>query len=160
PVEDDEVADQGIDMPDPVAHLAALVRRRRAKRRIGKALVEIFADRAALMQRPSVMDQRRDHAEWIDPEIFGRMVLHPGHVDDMALVGEALLLKAEPDPARSAGSPAVVKDHHWFPPYPCSCGGNQSLGEMRRQWMIGGLVEESRFLGGRLQQLLILVIDV
>src|SRR6202012_3590924 len=47
PVEDDEVADQAVDMPDPVAHLPALVRRARPQRRIGKALVQIFADRAA-----------------------------------------------------------------------------------------------------------------
>ena len=31
---------------------------------------------------------------------------------------------------------------------------------MRRQWMIGGLVEERRFLGGRFQELLVLVVDV
>src|ERR1700753_1777130 len=112
PVEDDEIADQAVDMPEPVAHLAALVRRSGPQRRIGKALVEIFADRAALVQRPAVMDQGRDHAEWVDLEIFRRVVLHLRHVDDMALVAKALLLKAEPDPARSAGSPAVVKDYH------------------------------------------------
>ncbi len=112
PVEDDEVADQAVDVPDPVAHLGALVGRVRAQRRIGKGLVEIFADRAALVQRPAVMDQRRDHAERIDLQIFRRMMLHLRHVDDMALIGEALLLEAEPHAARSARTPAVVKDHH------------------------------------------------
>ena len=76
PVEDDEIADQPVDVPDPVAHLGALVGRIRPERRSGKRLVEIFADRAALVQRPAVMDQRRDHAERIDLQIFRRMMLH------------------------------------------------------------------------------------
>jgi hypothetical protein len=35
------------------------------------------------------------------------------------------------------------------PACPVLAGGNQSLRQMRRQGMIGGLVEERRFLGRR-----------
>src|SRR5438477_9849875 len=99
-------------MPDPIAHLGALVGRVRPQRRVGKRLVEILADRAALMQRFSVMDQRRDHAQRIDLQIFRRVMLHFGHVHLMSLIAEILFLQTQPHPARSAGSPAVVKDHH------------------------------------------------
>ena len=58
------------------------------------------------------MDQRRDDAERVDPEILRRMVFHFGHIDDMALVREALLFKAKADAARSARTPPVVKHHH------------------------------------------------
>jgi len=62
PVEDDEVVNESVYVPDPVAHQRALVRCVRAQRRIGIGLIEIFADRTALVQRQAVMDQRRDHA--------------------------------------------------------------------------------------------------
>ncbi len=106
PVEDDEVVDQPVDVPDPVAHQRPLIRRIRAQRWIGIGLVEIFADGAAFMQRLAVVDQRRDHAVRIDLEIFRRMMLQPRHVDDMAFVGEALFLedRAEPGARRSSAS--------------------------------------------------------
>src|SRR6202790_2938797 len=181
------------------------------------------------------------------------MMLHRRHVDDMALVNEALLLEAQPHPARSARTPAVVKDHHGRLPkpirpalllgvwchtsaipgkvrrrsrhqlcvvyrrqrFPCCvmaghsrpkdgvasarlCPGHPRpfdryavrrgcpawqtslrsllkkqtalaghdeflqtlLREMRGQRMIGGLVEERGFLGGRFQKLLVLGVDV
>ena len=94
PVEDNEIADQPVDVPDPVAHLGALIGRIRPERGSGKRFVEIFADRAAFVQRPAVMDQCRDHAEWIDPEIFRRMMLHGSHVDHVAFIGETLLREA------------------------------------------------------------------
>jgi hypothetical protein len=62
------------------------------------------------------MDQGRDHAERVDLQIFRRVMLHLRHVDDMALIGEALFLQAEPHPARGAGAPAVMKDHHRVSP--------------------------------------------
>src|ERR1700704_4372798 len=104
-------------MPDPVAHPGALVRRIRTQRRTRKGLVKIFADRAATVQRVAGMDQCRDHAERIDPQIFRRMMLESGHVDDMAVIGESFLLETEPHPARGARAPAVVKDHHGLLPY-------------------------------------------
>jgi len=112
PVENDEVADQPVNMPDPVAHLGALIGCIRPQRWIGKGLVEIFADRAAFMQRLAVMDQRRDHAERVDLQIFRRMMFHLGHVDDVAFIRDALFFEAQPHPARCARAPAVVKDHH------------------------------------------------
>jgi hypothetical protein len=116
PVEDDEVADQAVDVPDPVAHLGALIGRIGPQRGGGKRLVEIFANRSAFVQRLAVMDERRDHAERVDLQIFRRVMLQPGHIDHVAFIGEALLLKAQPDAARSARTPAVVKDHHGLPP--------------------------------------------
>src|ERR1700680_672937 len=56
PVEDDEIVDQTVDVPDPVAHHRALIRRIRTQRRIGVAFVEVFADGAALMQRQAVVN--------------------------------------------------------------------------------------------------------
>src|SRR5713226_6678883 len=46
------------------------------------------------------------------------MMLHRRHVDDVAFVLQALFLKAQPHPARSARTPAVVKDHHGHLPKP------------------------------------------
>ena len=54
-----------------------------------------------------------------------------------------------------------MKDHHYaFPVFLFLRGRTQSLRQMRRQWMIGGLIEEGGFLGGRFQKLLVLGIDV
>src|SRR6195256_3702856 len=189
PVEDDEVMDQPVDMPDPVAHLRALVRRLRAQRRVGKGHVEILADRAALMQWLSVMDQGRDHAERIDLQIFRRMMLHLRPVDPVALVAEALFLKAEPHPARGTRSPAVVKDHHArLPktaiavfcliyrelragsmlgsiaamPWPDvrRAAGEVLLHEVSVEGMLGRLAEERGLFGCGFQQLFVLGVDV
>src|SRR5580704_2665926 len=50
PVEDDEIADPLVGVADPVAHLGAPVGIGRPQRRLGPALVEELADRAALVQ--------------------------------------------------------------------------------------------------------------
>jgi hypothetical protein len=112
PVEDDEIADQPVDMADPVAHQRAFVRAVPPQSGVGKGFVEIFADGAALVQRPAVVDHGRDHAQRIDLQIFRRVMFHVGHVYDMALVAEALFLEAQPDPARGARTPAMVKHDH------------------------------------------------
>lgn len=45
--------------------------------------------------------------------------------------------------------------------FPAKSGAREmSLRQMRGQGMIGGLVEEGGFLGGRFQELLVLVVDV
>ena len=95
PVEDDQVADALVHMTHPIAHRRAVVGVVRGERRVGEDLVEVFADRAALVQRPAVVDQRRDHAVGVDLEVLGRVVLHRLEVDHMPLEGESLLLDTE-----------------------------------------------------------------
>src|SRR5207244_1662266 len=91
---------------------------------IGIGLVEIFADRAALVQRLAVMNHGRDHAERIDLQIFRRMMLQVRHVDDMAFIGKAFFFEAQPDAARRARTPAVMKNDHADTPYNSGMGSD------------------------------------
>src|SRR5688572_31897922 len=91
-----------------VAHHGALERIRRPQRRFGMGLVEILADRSALVERaPVLQDQERNDAVGVELQERRRMVLHLREVDDLALESEALLCEAEPHPARRRGPPAM-----------------------------------------------------
>jgi len=57
----------------------------------------------------------------------------PGHVDLVAFIGEAFLREAQPDAARSARTPAVVKDHHDCLPKPMDRSFYLKCGAMLRR---------------------------
>ena len=71
PVEDDQVANALVGMADPVAHACALAGVRRPQWRLGKALIQVLADRAALVERLAVVDQGRDDTIGIDLQVLG-----------------------------------------------------------------------------------------
>ena len=97
PVEDDEIADQPVDMPDPVAHLGAFVRcpaasggSRARSRRDTRQIVPPCSGWPSWIN-VGITPRR------VDLQIFRRVMLHGGHVDHVALIGEALLGEAQPD---------------------------------------------------------------
>ena len=83
PVEDDEIADALVGVADPVAHLGASVGIGRPQRRLGMGLVEIFADRAAFIERAAVVqDEEGNDAVGVELQILRRVMLHLRQVDE------------------------------------------------------------------------------
>ncbi len=104
-------------MTDPVAHDGASEGVGGPQRRLGMRLVEIFADRAALVERPPVFeDQQRNDAVGVELQKRRRMVLHLRKVDELALEGEPLFGEAEPHPTRRGRSPSVIEGVHEVTP--------------------------------------------
>src|SRR3546814_4369593 len=89
PVEADQVADQPVDVPDPVAHPRQIVRVGGAQQRLGKHVVQIFADRAALVQRPPLVEDRRHHPQRIEAQV--RSEEHTSELQSLMRISEAVI---------------------------------------------------------------------
>jgi hypothetical protein len=70
------------------------------------------------MQWLAAVNQGRDNAERIDLQIFRRMMFHPGHVDLMAFIGEALLREARRTRRAKRSNASRGEGSSWLPPGP------------------------------------------